>query len=422
MDRRLSLALAAVLVLQAVVAPAAAFDTGHATPTPDAPLLSPQSLAQNANNTTTTTPANGTPTTAENVRITPVRMDEKFLNVKVAESDTTFNTTGPFALFSLSAPVESARITQSPAEAQLLAGGRQVKVTYSDDAAPPDSQSLYTLELYFEDDSKKTVNLYATKTDVSVAAAELQEYAPVLDELKEYAEDHGYETDPEALADYLEFVNDRADLVDGWLTEQAARFLAGLMVLAMNPLSWVVLLLSLAGFGYWLKGRFGEFLDWLTNDPGKAQRKRHQLRKAYDDQQQVADEEAMTEIDAVGSSAIHWETAFGAKSVADLADLATNGVWKRTSDGGKEQVHEGVEALSVEDLQTGKCWLEPVLREGRISTPERALAQLKAACRRMETEYNQGHIYREPADRAEQLIRDLREASRTPGAFAGGDD
>jgi hypothetical protein len=423
MHRRFSFALAVVVLLQAAVAPVAAFGApDYSAAPPDSPTLSPQALGQ-SNNTTTTTP-NGTdaPSTAESVRITPVRMDEGFLSVTVAETDSKFNTSGPFALFSLSTPVESARITQSPAKATVLAGGQQVKVQYSDDAAPPDEQSLYTLELFFADGSTKTVELYATETDVSVAAADLKEYAPVIEELKELAEDYDYETNPDALLEFISYARDRLDLIDGWLTEQAARLMAGLMVLAMNPLSWVILLLSLAGFGYWLRSNFSEMLDWLTNDPGKAQRERDQLRQSYQNQRRVADEEPMREIDAVGSSDIIWESEFGVKSVGDLADLAAGGLWKRTADGGEEQVHGGIEDLSVEDLRTKGGWLEPVLRNGRMNTPERALVHLEQACRRMETEYNLGHIYREPADHAEQLVRDLREANRSPGAFTGGND
>lgn len=438
----LTVALAVALVAQAVVVPVAAAGAGAGTPAGAGPTgptadttppaaVSGVAFAPSNNSTTNTTtatttptgPQNGTPTIAGNVRITPVRMDEKFLSVKVAEPDSTFNTSGPFVFFSLSHPVEAARITQSPAEATVLAGGQQVKVTYSDDAAPPNEQSLYTLELFFADGSKKTVKLYATKTAVSVEAAQLSNYREFIETMKEDAKAHGYNATPKGVTKYHEWEKERADLVDGWLTEQAARLLAGATVLAMNPLFWVVLLSGLALFGQWLRSNFGDLLDWLQNDPGKAQRKRHQLKQAYDKQKQTADEEPLREIDAVGSSAIHWETAFGVKSVADLADVAANGIWKRTADGGEEQVHGGVDDLSVADLQTGECWLEPVLRDGRVATPERALAQLKAACRHMETEYNLGHVYRDPADRAEQLIRDLRAANRSTGtAVAGGDD
>lgn len=414
MNRRYTLALVALILLQAAVAPVAALaatEQQHATTQPKS--LAPQTLTQ-SNNTTA-------PTTAENVRISPVRMDEKFLKVNVAKADTTFNTTGPFALFSLSEQVESARIAQQPADATVLAGGQQVKIAYSDNAAPPDSQSLYTLELYFEDGSTKTVDLYAKQTAVSVAAADLKEYAPVIDELKEFAEDHGYESNPDALLDYITWVNDRADLVDGFLSEQAARFLGGLMVLAMVPLSWVALLLVLAAFGYWLRGNFGEMLDYVQDAPERAEQERDKLVRAYENQRQTADEEPMNKIDAVGSDDILWESEFGTKSSKDLASLGANGMWRQTGNGHLEQIHGGVADLTVEDLETRDCWLENVLRDGRISVPE-ALGQLKNAMRRMETEYNMGHKYRRPADHAEQLIREWKQSRRTTGNVFAGDD
>jgi len=61
----------------------------------------------------------GTPGAAAGLRVTPIDFGEEWMGTETTDSDAEYATTGPFALFSLSAPAENARIAQSAAGAQL---------------------------------------------------------------------------------------------------------------------------------------------------------------------------------------------------------------------------------------------------------------------------------------------------------------
>jgi hypothetical protein len=357
------------------------------------------------------------------VRITPIKFDEPFLGVAVRESDQAFETTGPFAMFTLSSRVEAARITQQPASAQVLSGGTQVKVEYEDDAAPTGESSLYTLELFFEDGSTKTVDLYARKTGVSVAAADLQEYGPVIDKLRELAEAHGYGSSPEALLNYLTWVNERADLVEGFLTKSAAQLFGLAIAAAMNWLFWLIALLAIALVAKWIQRRYGGLLEALQNDVGRAERKRRELEQSYEEQKQTADEVPLEEVPAVGSNAVYWHDGHGVRSAGQLANLAASGAHRQTGDG-LEEVHEGVADLDAENIETS--WLEPVLRGNRIPTAKQALGEIKATLEYMEIQYNLGHLYRDARDDVAQLIDEIDEEEQMAfgpdNSAYGGDD
>lgn len=426
---RRALAALIVILATALVAPAAAAAT-PAAPASAAPAatdaVEQPAMVSLQDNSTTSAPENNTtagdPPTATQVRINPVHIDEPFLSISVREPDTAYSTQGPVALFSLSQAVESARITQQPATATVLSGGHQVKVAYTDDAAPLDEESLYTLELFFADDSTKTVELYATKTGVSVAASELEEYAPVLEELKQVAEGHGYETSPEALENYLAFVNERADLVDGFLTKTAAQLFALGIAASMNWLFWLFVLGGLALLNHWIRRKYGGIIEVMENDEGVAKRKRDELERAYEQDKQTADEEPLSACHAIGSNDIYWEDAYGVKSTAQLANMAARGMHRRDEHGDLVPVHQGADDLTASNLETS--WLEPVLRSSRIPTARQALGELKAACQRMETQYNRGDIYRPARDRLEAIIEELDRQQQTEhaGMAARGDD
>ena len=411
--------LAAVLVLSLAAAPVAG-ETAPAHGPTDAPVYPQADGNATANNSTT--PTSG-PTAASQVRITPVKFDEEFLATTVQESDSVFETTGPFAVFSLSRDVEGARVTQDPASAQVLDGGRQVRVSYDDDAAPPGETSLYTLELFFADGSTKTVELNARKTGVSVAAADLQEYAPVIEELRELSEAHGYGASPDDMLAYLEWVNERADLIDGFLTESAARLMALALAASMNWLFWVLFLGVIALVAKWIQRRYGGLLEALQNDVGRAERKRRELELAYQEAKQTADEVPLEEVPAVGSNALYWRDGHGVRSAGQLARMAAFGAHRQTEDG-LEQVHGGVADLDTENL--GTSWLEPVLRGNRIPTAKQALGEIKATLEHMETKHNLGHLYRDARDDVAQLIDEIDEEEQMafgPGnSGAGGDD
>lgn len=429
--------LVAVLVGQTATVAASATAVGvtepsATTPSPGdlSPSLATGALTQTSNNTTTGASDNQTvtenetgppPGMAESVRITPIRYDEEHLGVTVAESDAVFNTTGPHVLFSLSEPIETARITQAPAEATVLAGGQQVLVEYKDDAAPTGEQSLYALELYFTDGSKKTIDLYARKTGVSVAASDLEEYAPVIEELKEFAEEHGYETTPEGLLDYMEYSAERADLLDNFLSKKVAEFLMTLLMLATNWVSWLVFLGMVALLAQYIRSKYSDFWDTLENSTNRAKLKREQLQQQYEELKQSADEESLEEVDGIGMNAAYWRAAFNARSPKQLADLAESGEARMTEDG-LETVHNGVEDLDTETIGTTQCWLEPVLRDGYFRSPREALIGLKNACKYMDTKWNMGHVYHDAFVELESLIDDLDESTQRPGVASGGGD
>lgn len=365
----------------------------------------------NTNTTATPTPTAAPggetptgPTAASQVRVTPVQFEEDFLAVTVNRSDSAFETTGPFAVFSLSSSVEAARVQQQPASAEVLAGGRQVRVDYKDDAAPLGEKSLYTLELFFEDGSTKEIDLYARKTGVSVGASELQEYAPVIEELKDVAEHHGYGTSPEELEAYLHYINERADLVEGFLTEKAAQLMALAIAAATNWLFWVLLLAFIALLAKWIQRRYGGLLEALQNDRGRAERERRELELKYREQQQTADEVPLEDISAIGSNAIYWQDGLKARSAGQLAKIAAHGTHRNTEDG-LEKVHDGVADLEPGNIEDS--WLEPVLRGNRIPTAKQALGEVKATLEYMETEHNLGHLYRDARDDVARLIDEL---------------
>jgi len=419
MRRHIFLALALVLSMAvapvgaaAVADPVVAQQQGTATPTPTA-----------NNSSSTPTNASGAPTAASQVRITPEKFDEPFLAVSVRESDAAFETTGPFALFTLSREVEAARITQQPASAQVLAGGTQVKVSYADDAAPPGETSLYTLELFFEDGSQKQVELYARQTGVSVGAAELQKYEPAIELLIEFAEDHGFKGSPEGVMAYLEWVNERADLIEGFLTKAAAQLLGLAIAAGSNWLAWLLFFGLIALVTKWIQKRWGGLLEALQNDVGRAERKRRELELAYQESKQTADEVPLEEVPAVGSNAVYWRDGHGVRSAGQLARVAAYGAHRQTEDG-LEQVHEGVADLEKDGLEDS--WLEPVLRGNRIPTAKQALGEVKATLEHMETKHNLGHLYRDARDDVAQLIEEIDEEDQMtfgPGnTDVGGDD
>ncbi len=418
------LALVAIVLATLLAMPvggAAAVGSDHAGAV-DAPTLQ---VDGNATATPTANNSSSGPTIASQVRLTPITFEDEFLSVSVREADSAYGTTGPFAVFTASHRVDAARIAQGPATATVLEGGNQIKIAYSDDAAPTDEASLYTLELYFEDGSTKTVDLHATKTDVSVGAAELSQYEDVIDELQVLAEEHGYGTGPDALLEYLTWVNDRADLIDGFLTESALQLFALLVAASSNWLFWLVLLGLIALVATWLSSRYGDMLESLQNDVGRSERKRRELELAYEEQKQTADEHTLDEVSAVGSNAIYWDDAYGTRSPAQLAQMAANGAHVR-GESGLQRVHDGVEDLDVDNLEDS--WLEPVIRENRIPTAKQALGELKATLEWMETKHNLGHLFRDARDDLEQMIDEIERQNQSyqPGegvtAADGGDD
>lgn len=376
------------------------------------------------------TPASdGRPARSDTVRILPVQLEPEFMSVETAEQGQVYNTTGPFAIFSLSSEVETVAIQQPKASAQVLEGGRQVLVEYEGDAAPVGSQSLYQLQIYFHDGSSRTIDLYAERTSVDVGSAEMKKYRPLIMDILADAESNGYARDAEGAESHYQDVKDTAQLLDSLMIEQAKRLFGSIVGILMNPLGIAALLLIAALIAYWQLSRNGAALDILSNDSGKSARLREKLWLQYKKAQQTAAEEPLRELRGVGEMGeIYWRDAYGVDTTAGLAELFRQGLPVRR-DGETKHVG-GVNTLDVESIDGS--WLEAVCRDHRLPSTEIALSHGKTALRRMISEYGMGHTYDDTYERVHELIDELdesrdvtryaAESSGRSGAVAGGDD
>lgn len=441
--RRVSVLLVVLLALPHAAGVAAGISGGGALQPAHAAAVDSQSdgprelVFQQDNATATPTPGEssgeeteGAPSAAETVRITPVRFDEEYLSVTVQEPDSVFNTSGPFAQFSLSEPADAVRISQSGAQAELQPGGQVVVVRYADDAAPdPEHPSLYTLEIFYPDGSKTEVQLYADSTEVSAEAATLETYKPLIFDLRDDARANGYEDTPEGVEQYYEDTKERAELLESLFTEQAIMAVNTAIAWFLNPVAIAVTLALVAVGSYYRLQRRGYSLDIISNDTGKAQRLRERLRLSYKQNQQTADEERLKELPEIGSmSEVYWrdaETA-GVATVYQLAELARSGKTAER-DGDLVKVHNGVEDLQAEDLSS--TWLEPVAGSGRqrIASYDIALSHIKTALERMMSTYGMGHLYRETyedvvelIDARQRVIRSGSSSTSSSGSAAAG--
>ncbi|RDZ49689.1 hypothetical protein C5C07_20115, partial [Haloferax sp. Atlit-4N] len=226
---RAPLVLAVLLVLTAIV-PVGAVAAAPSSAAQEA-LDSPATVAQvsTSNNTTSTGP-----TVADQARVTAVTFDEDYLRT-TREDENSFNATGSYAVFAVSQNVEAARVTQPKAEAKVLDGARTVRVSFAPDAAPPGQRSLYTLELYFEDGSTRSFDLYASQTDQIVASAELREAQDLLDQMRADAEERGYATNVDGLEDFYEWQKEQAELFSNLFGPQLEKFFAWLIFTVTTP-------------------------------------------------------------------------------------------------------------------------------------------------------------------------------------------
>jgi len=445
--KRVVLVLALACLVLAPLSTAAAAATPASTPATADALSDPVAASLGApNNTTTTTApattstpdendtggAGGPPDTASTVRILPVQLDTDVSDIQVAEQGATYNTSGPFALFSVSERVEKAAIQQPGAKATVLEGGNVVRVQYADDAAPVGKQSLYRLQLWFDDGSSRELELYASDTSISVGAASMRKYRPVIQEMLTDAEQAGYERSPDGLQSHYDDVQETAQLLDSLLTEQAKRLFAGVVGILANPLGIALTLISVALIAFWQLKRHGQSLKILTNDSGKAARLRERLWIEYENQQQTAADEYLREVDGIDEMGeIYWSDAYGVSTTAYLAELFHQGVPVKRD--GETVLVGGVDDLDADAIESS--WLEAVTRPERLPAPEIALTHGKKALHRMISKYGMGHRYQESYETVRELIDELddtRDVSRyagragstssDTGAVAGGDD
>lgn len=381
-----------------------------------AALAGVAAASEHGENSTEAPPGDTAPGSADTARVTPLRFSEEWLHVEVAQQDSAFNTTGPFAMFSITEPVEAVRISEQSADAELLDGQQTVIVRYEEDAAPrPDKPALYSLEVFYADGSEAQIELWASGTDVSVEAAELQDYKAFVYDVRGDARSAGYEENPEGVTAYYEDTQERAELLDNLFVEKAAQAVATVMSWLMNPIGLAITLLLVAVGSYYRLSRRGYTLDVISNDSGKAQRLRERLRLTYKQHQQTADEERLSEIAQIGdSSEVYWRDAEGVSTVYQLAELARSGKTIQR-DGELQQAHAGVADLEAGMLE--KSWLEAVAGpgRGRIASYDIALSHMKTACERMMSTYGMGHIYRDTYEELVQLIDERQEIVREGG-------
>lgn len=402
------------------VARAAQVEANNSTSTPT-PTPTP---APGETNSSTSSSGSSTagPEAASTARILPVEFEADFLETSTHKQGEVYNTSGPFALFSVSQEVDQVAISQSGASATVLEGGNQVRVQYEPDAAPVGESSLYTLQIWFTDGSSRTIDLYASETSVSVGAAEMRKYRPLILDILEDAEQAGYERSPEGAESHYADVRETAQLLDSLFTRQAARLFASLLSIVMNPLGIALLLISAAFVALWQLRNNRQALDILSNDSGKAARLRERLWIQYKKQQQTAADESLSDLDGVGEMGeIYWNDAFGVSTTAGLAELFRTGLPVRR-DGEIKHVG-GVDGLDPETIDSS--WLEAVCRDHRLPSVEIALSHGRAALQRMISKYGMGHIYRDEYERVTELIDELdesRDVSRYSGRLPSGDE
>jgi hypothetical protein len=332
------------------------------------------------------------------------------MGTETTDSDAEYATTGPFALFSLSAPAENARIAQSAAGAQLLEGEQTLRVDYDDDAAPTDGESYYEVELFFEDGSTKTIGLTASETGVSVAASDYAEYQALIEEMEEPATERGFEATPEGLIEYHSWQQDRVEIIESFLVERAEQ-LFGVVVLAVqNPLAWVLALMALALAAFKREQQHGWMLDRIENDAGETARKDKQLRSAFREHVQASNEEYIGQMDEVNDQqAQYWRDSFDVYSVRQLAELAKRGPHNTPDDAATDggETAPAIAAIDADEIRDS--WLAKAWSTNRLADPQEALTCIRAACVRMEAKYGLGHEYDATRDAVESLLEDVRE-------------
>lgn len=415
--RRALIALVVLALVSPALASTSAIATADTSESIGADSTALRAVSEPANNTTATQtpkPTNGStsssseaPPTAETTRILPVKLEADFVSTTVTKQGEVYNTSGPFAMFSVSEPVEKAAIQQQQAKATVLEGGQTVRVQYDDKAAPVGKQSLFTLEIWFADGSSRTVDLYAERTSVSVGAAEMKKYRPVLMEMLSDAEKNGYSRDPDGLENHYDDVKETAQLLDSLLTEQAKRLFGSVLGILMNPLGIAGMLILAALIALWQIRRKGQELEILSEDSGKAARLRERLWIEYKNAQQTAADEQLRELKGVGEMGeIYWKDAFGVDTTAGLAELFRTGIPVQRD--GEVRHVGGVDELDAETIESS--WLEAVCRDHRLPSAEIALSHGKESLRRMTSKYGMGHTYAESYEQTRELIDELDES------------
>ncbi|MFB6121117.1 MAG: hypothetical protein ABEJ68_08395 [Halobacteriaceae archaeon] len=468
----------ALACLLTAVTPAVAAATMDSTPTgaSDAPAVAatdgPPIVAQ-TNTTANASGAGGDAgagsgglTLADQSRVTAVQFDRPYLKTTRTEG-MTWKTIGPYAVFAVSEQVEAARVTQPNADAAVLDGGHTLRVAYDPDAAPPDGESLYTVELFFADGSKMTLRLLASQTDQIVASAQLKEASSFLDQMKEDAKEHGYEPTIEGITKYHKWEKEQADLFNNLFAPQFEKLFAWMLVTIQTPFAIITIAAIVILVARRLLKTHGAILRERQNGVDLVEQSREAMRLSYLQEQDAADEERLEDVDEIGPAHVYWEDAFGISSVKQLADEVAFGrpltddhgnIVRQSPENGADpirgpdgdvmtdgagepiyppkMVHRGIEDLRNADDLHG-TWLEPILRPDMIGDPQAALAHAKRALARMTTHYGQPQ-YRPARKRVKSMLESMHQGEnptyrmptthRTDAGYrygntpAGGDD
>ncbi|SDL09145.1 hypothetical protein [Natronorubrum texcoconense] len=385
----------------------------------DAPQPTIQDNSSDENTTDTTPEDSDAPTQAEMLRVTPDNPEKEYLSIETESSDEAYNTSGPYATFSLSEPVQSVRVGQSGADATVLGDGSVVRVEYDEDAAG-ENASLYTAELFFADGSEHQIDLYAHDTDVSLEAAEYAEYGGLIDYVTEQAGGEGFETTPEGAQAYVEHKEERADLFDHMFSEHVMMFLTLLMMAARNFVTWVVAIAIIAGLAIYFERKHGWILRLQQMAESRAELMREAVRQDYEERRNAAAKHSLEDVSEVGPNAARYWRELGVETVDDMIEVACKGVISLTEEGrinydengNVVYAHHGVDDLKDVDPLTldqlrSQTWLGPLILEGRLA-PTTALSNIESALLVAEKEYNRGNEVRDARRTVSELNARLR--------------
>lgn len=371
------------------------------------------STTPDENNTTDS--STGRPDSADVVRILPVEIDSQIVTIETAKQGETYNTSGPFALFSLSEPVEEVAIQQQGASATVLNGGQVVKIQYNSDAAPVGKTSLYNLQLWFDDGSSRSVELYASETSKTVSESSLKKYRPEMLQMLEDAEKAGYERTPDGLEAYYEDQKATAELLDSLFSERAKQLLAHLFGIIRNPFGIALGIVIILVVSAWILRQNRSVLDMLSNDSGKFARLRDQYWLKYKEQQQSAADRELRDVEGIGElGQVYWQDAYNVTTVAELAELF-RGNYPHMNDGEIVRIG-GIDGLDSENVD--KSWLEPVCRNNRLPGPQIALTHGKKALEEAKRRYGMGVYYDETLNSVRELLDELDESRDYNATFA----
>jgi hypothetical protein len=448
-----------VLVAGAAVAPVAVLaqdetatsaPTATPTPTPRPPLEETPTTptptptpGPNGSTGDTGSPPPGATTMADTVRINPVDLDANYADVTVVTADRQYNVTGSFAAFATTERLTAARVAQPKANARTMDGGHAFVVQFNDGAAPPNERSLYTVELFMADGSNKTVDLLVQKTDLVVVSSDLQAADDFLEEMKDDAEEHGYNATIAGITEYHQWEKRQADIFDNFLSPELKKAFAGLFAIVSSA----ILLLTIAVLLLlnWRRDRkkHANKSKSLMNGDNLTDRKRRELRLKYEEDSNAAAEHRLEDVDVIGGDHVYWGD-LGVETVRQLAVLFAIGEPKvdaegrivRQSGDDAEYItdyqgnpvrdangdrvpapvmrHDGVrdleQAISSGD-RLRDTWLEPILRQDMLRSEQTVLAHARRALEMMTTRYGQPQ-YQEAHKRVSRLLDDLSEGKQ----------